>query len=201
VIGGNSYDDALNAAKVYERASGALPIHAFDQLETLLGQGTLALEFQQQAPDLNSVLVSVGGGGLIGGIAAWFKSAVSVVGVEPERSPTMTLALKTGAPVDAPAGGIAADSLAPRRIGDVVFPIASTYVDEVILVSDEDIRAAQRILGGRLRIVAEPGGVAALSAVLSGKYKADSGNHIGVVISGGNTVAVNFQNPESEAND
>jgi len=192
VIGGDSYDDALNAAQQFRRTSGALPIHAFDQLETLLGQGTLALEFQQQAPGLDCVLASVGGGGLIGGIAAWFRSTVAVIGVEPERSPTMTLALEAGGPVDAPAGGLAADSLAPKRIGDEVFPIASRYVKRVVLVSDDEICDAQKVLWDRLRVVAEPGGAAAFSALLSRKHKVNPGEHVGVVISGGNTVAVNF---------
>jgi threonine dehydratase len=192
VIGGESYAEALAAAEQFVRDSGALSIHAFDQRETLLGQGTLGLEFHEQAPDLDGVLASVGGGGLIGGIAAWYRDSIAVVGVEPERSPTMTKALEAGAPVDAEAGGIAADSLAPRRIGDRVFPIASRYVKQVLLVTDDEIRAAQKALWEALRVVAEPGGVAAFSALLAGKYQFHSGEHIGVVISGGNTVAVNF---------
>jgi threonine dehydratase len=201
VIGGDSYDDALNAAEQYRRTSGALSIHAFDQRETLLGQGTLALEFEQQAPQLDAVLASVGGGGLVGGLAAWFRSKVAVVGVEPERSPTMTVALEAGAPVDAPAGGLAADSLAPRRIGDEVFAIVSRYVKQVVLVSDDEIRAAQRFLWETLRVVTEPGGVAAFSALLSRKYTVNPGEHVGVVTSGGNTVAVNFELQERGNND
>jgi threonine dehydratase len=192
VITGDCYAEALAASEDWVRVSGALPIHAFDQRETLLGQGTIALEFEQQAPMLTSVLASVGGGGLIAGMAAWYKNRINVIGVEPEGAPTMTKAFEAGAPVDAEASGIAADSLAPRRIGEQVFPIASRYVSSVYLVSDDDIRAAQRTLWDSLRIVAEPGGAAAFACLLSGKYKPLAGEQVGVVISGGNTVAVNF---------
>jgi threonine dehydratase len=201
VIGGDSYADALAAAQQFSRTSGALSIHAFDQRETLLGQGTLGLEFQQQAPELDTVLASVGGGGLIGGLAAWYRNSVALVGVEPERSPTMTRAFEAGMPVDAEVGGIAADSLAPRRIGEHVFPLVSRYVKKIVLVTDDDIRAAQKVLWEALRVVAEPGGIAAFSAVLSGKYKVSPGERVGVVISGGNTVAVNFELQESKTDE
>src|SRR4051812_48871469 len=123
VVGGERYADALTASDSWAAQSGALPIHAFDQRETLLGQGTVGLELEQQAPDLDALLVAVGGGGLIAGIAAWYGRRIRVIGVEPEAAPTLTVALKAGRPVDAEAGGIAADSLAPRRIGELVFPI------------------------------------------------------------------------------
>ena len=200
VITGDCYAEALAASEDWVRESGALPIHAFDQRETLLGQGTLALEFEQQAPMLTSVLASVGGGGLIAGMAAWYKNRINVIGVEPEGAPTMTKAFEAGAPVDAEASGLAADSLAPRRIGEQVFPIASRYVSSVYLVSDDDIRVAQRTLWDSLRIVAEPGGAAAFACLLSGKYKPAAGDQVGVVISGGNTVAVNFDLQEKRTN-
>ncbi|HEY6849764.1 MAG TPA: threonine/serine dehydratase [Terracidiphilus sp.] len=200
VITGDCYAEALAASEDWVRESGALPIHAFDQRETLLGQGTLALEFQEQAPTLTSILASVGGGGLIGGIAAWYQHRINVIGVEPEGSPTLTKALEAGAPIDAEASGIAADSLAPRRIGEQVFPIASRYVSSVYLVTDDDIRSAQRALWENLRIVAEPGGAAAFAALLSGKYRPAAGEQVGVVISGGNTVAVNFDLQEKRWN-
>src|SRR5205823_13887930 len=142
VVGGDRYADALAASEVWGRASGALPVHAFDHPETLLGQGTLALELEQQAR-LDTLLVAVGGGGLIGGIAAWYAGRVKVVGVEPEAAPTLFEALRAGHPVDAPAGGLAADSLAPRRVGEVMFPIARAHVERVVLVSDDAIRRAQ----------------------------------------------------------
>src|SRR5207244_5392165 len=140
VVGGDRYADAFAASETWAAESGALPVHAFDQPETLLGQGTLGLELAEQAPDLDTVLVAVGGGGLIGGIAAWYAGAARVVGVEPEAAPTLTEALKAGHPVDAETGSIAADSLAPRRVGALMFPIAQAHVDSVVLVSDDALR-------------------------------------------------------------
>ena len=192
VVGGDRYADALAACEVWSAQSGALSIHAFDQPETLLGQGTIAMELAEQIPELDTLLVAIGGGGLIGGIAAWYGRTVSVVGVEPEAAPTLTRALEAGQPVDAPAGGIAADSLAPRRVGDLVFPIAQLFVERVILVADDAIQQSQRALWETLRIVVEPGGAAAFAALLSGRYQPRPGEHVGVLLSGGNTVAVNF---------
>ncbi len=192
MIGGDRYADALAASEAWVAQSGALAVHAFDQLETVLGQGSLALELEQQASDLDTLLVAVGGGGLIGGIAAWHAGRVSVVGVEPEAAPTLTRALAAGEPVDAEAGGIAADSLAPRRVGQVSFPIVQRHVARVVLVSDDAIRAAQVALWETLRIVAEPGGAAAFAALLSGRYAPRTGERVGVIVCGGNTVAVDF---------
>jgi threonine dehydratase len=192
VVVGERYADALAASEAWVRDSGALPVHAYDQAETLLGQGTLGLELSEQAPALDTVLVAVGGGGLIGGVAAWYGGRVKVVGVEPEAAPTLTDALKAGAPVDAPAGGLAADSLAPRRVGALMFPIARAHVARVVLVSDDAIRAAQQRLWEAVRVVAEPGGAAAFAALLSGAYVPASGERVGVVLSGGNTTAVDF---------
>jgi threonine dehydratase len=191
-VGGERYADALAASEAWGASSGALVIHAFDQVETILGQGTLALELASQAPDLDTVLVPVGGGGLIGGIAAWYAGAVRVVGVEPRGAPTLTDALQAGRPVDAEAGSIAADSLAPRRVGELMFPIARAHVDRVLLVSDADIRRAQDTLWASLRIVAEPGGAAALAGLISGGYAPAPGERVGIVISGANTTAVDF---------
>ena len=192
VVEGERYADALAASEAWVAQSGALPVHAFDQAETLLGQGTLALEFETQAPDLDTLLVGVGGGGLIGGIAAWHAGRISVIGVEPEAAPTLTRALAAGEPVDAEAGGIAADSLAPRRVGQLMFPIAQRYVARVLLVTDDEIQKAQAALWETLRIVAEPGGAAAFAALLSGRYVPRAGERVGIVICGGNTVAVDF---------
>ena len=189
---GERYADALAASQEWAESSGALQIHAFDQDETMFGAGTIGIELGQQAGALDAVLASVGGGGLIGGIASWFASRVNVIGVEPELAPTLTHALAAGKPVDAPAGGVAADSLAPRRIGERVFPIAQRHVKEVILVTDEAIEQAQKALWSVLRIAAEPGGAAAFAAVLSGRFKARPGARIAVVISGGNTSAVSL---------
>src|SRR5439155_13835726 len=138
-----------------------------DQVETILGQGTLGMEIDAQAPALDVLLVAVGGGGLIAGIAAWYAGATRVIAVEPEAAPTLAKALEAGRPVDAPAGGIAADSLAPRRVGELVFPLARRFVERVVFVSDEAIRGAQLLLREKLRIVAEPGGAAAFAALWS----------------------------------
>jgi threonine dehydratase len=192
-IAGERYNDALIASQRFVETSGALPVHAFDQYETLQGQATVGREFEQQAPDLDAVLVAVGGGGLIGGIAAWYRGRVPIVGVEPEEAPTLTRALEAGEPVDAPAGGIAADSLAPKRVGTLMFPIAQRYVAGTTLVTDEAIREAQRALWKMLRIVAEPGGAAAFAALLSGRWKPKAGQTIGVLVCGGNTTAVDFK--------
>ncbi len=134
----------------------------------------------------------VGGGGLIGGIAAWYAGAIKVVGVEPESAPTLAHALRAGRPVDAPAGGIAADSLAPLHVGQLMFPIAQAHVAQVALVSDDAIRRAQEALWSAVRIVAEPGGATAFAALLGGAYVPRSGERVGVVISGGNSTAVDF---------
>ena len=181
------YDEALAASESWAEHSGALPVHAFDQPETLLGQGTLGLELMMQAPDIDTVIVAVGGGGLIGGVATWCAGAVRVVGVEPEGAPTLTEALRAGRPVDAPTGSIAADSLAPRRVGDLMFPIARAHVERVVLVSDGAIRAAQSTLWEGLRVVAEPGGAAAFAALQSGAYVPAGDERVAVVMSGGNT--------------
>jgi threonine dehydratase len=192
VIAGSRYADALAASEAHVRETGALPLHAFDQAETLLGQGTVGMELEQDAPDIDTLLVAVGGGGLIGGIAAWYGSRIKIVAVEPEEAPTLHAALAAGRPVDAPAGGIAADSLAPRRVGELMFAIARTGVAESILVSDDAIRQAQGALWSGLRVVAEPGGAAAFAALLSGRYRPVAGERLAVLICGANTTAVNF---------
>ena len=191
VVGGDLYADALAASETWVAQSGALPVHAFDQPETLLGQGTVALELEQQAR-LDTLLVPVGGGGLIGGIAAWYAGRVRVIGVEPEAAPTLFEALRAGQPVDAPAGGIAADSLAPRRVGEVMFPIARAHVERVVLVSDDAIRRAQQAVWETFRVVAEPGSAVTAAALLSGAYVPAAGERVGIVLSGGNTTAVDF---------
>jgi threonine dehydratase len=192
VVGGERYADALAASEAWAARSGALPIHAFDQTETLLGQGTLGLELQAQAPALDTLLVAVGGGGLIGGIAAWYAGRIAIVGVEPEASPTLARALEAGRPVDAPTDGIAADSLAPKRVGERGFPIAQRYVSGVVLVTDDAIRKAQTLLWNVTRIVTEPGGAAAFAALISGRYRPRPGERVGVVLCGANTTAVDF---------
>jgi threonine dehydratase len=193
IVCGERYDDALAASEAHVAATGAMPVHAFDQPETLLGQGTAGLELEADAPDVDSLLVAVGGGGLIGGIAAWYAGRVKVVAVESDGAPTLHAGFAAGEPVDAPAGGIAADSLAPKRVGRLMFPIARAHVaPEVVLVTDDDIRAAQAALWSALRIVAEPGGAAAFAALLSGRYRPSAGKRVAVLVCGGNTTAVRF---------
>jgi threonine dehydratase len=234
---GERYADALAACEAWTAESGALAVHAFDQRETLLGQATLARELESQRPELDTLLVAVGGGGLIGGIAAWYGASqedaggvtgspitgtgasraagasaasaagaamravgvrtkhVKIVGVEPTAAPTLYEALRAGQPVDAPAGGIAADSLAPRRVGTLMFPIARDHVAEMALVEDAAIHRAQQMLWEQLRLVAEPGAAAPLAALLSGAYTPREGEHICVLISGANTTAVDFGAP------
>lgn len=191
-IVGERYAEAYAASVEWSATSGAMPVHAFDQIETLLGQGTLALELSQQAPELDTVLVAVGGGGLIGGIAAWYESKTRVIAVEPEGAPTLAEAMRAGKPVDAPTGSVAADSLAPRQVGELMFPIAREHVERVVLVTDHAIRMAQKMLWESLRLVVEPGGCTAFAAILSGAYQPAVGERVGVVVSGANTTAVNF---------
>jgi threonine dehydratase len=191
-ISGERYADALAASEQFAQRSGALRVHAFDQVETLLGQATVGVEFEQDGPALDALLVAVGGGGLIGGIAAWYRGRVPVIGVEPEQAPQLTHALAAGAPIDAPTGGIAADSLAPRRVGGLMFPIARRFVAATVLVTDEAIRVAQRALWDLLRVVVEPGGATAFAALQSGAWKPAPGQTIGVLLCGANTTAVSF---------
>jgi threonine dehydratase len=188
VVTGDRYADALEAAERYVAQSQAMSIHAYDQRETLLGQGTLARELADQVPDADTVLVAVGGGGLIGGVAAWCADQPPrVIGVEPVGAPTLTEALKAGRPVDAPAGSIAADSLAPKRVGQLGFPIVQQYVERVVLVEDEDIVRAQETLWETFRLLVEPGGAAAFAALLSRQLTPPRDEHVVVVLCGANT--------------
>jgi len=190
IIAGDRYAESLEASEVWKAQSGALPIHAYEGTETLAGQGTLGLELEEQDPNLDTLLVAVGGGGLIGGVAAWYQNRIKVVAVEPQAAPTLHDALRAGKPVDSPAGGIAADSLAPRQVGQQMFPIAQRFVQGSVLVSDDEIVEAQKRLWEAVRIVAEPGGAAAFAGLLSGRYKAEPGERVGVIVCGGNTEAV-----------
>jgi threonine dehydratase len=193
VVTGERYSDTVSVCNEYSASSGALNVHAFDQVETLLGTGTVGMEIEEQLPGIDAVLVGVGGGGLIAGIASWFaRSGVCVIGVEPEGAPTLTRALQAGRPIDAPAESIANDSLAPARVGELVFPIAREFVHNTLLVTDDEIRAAQRALWNAAGVVAEPGGAAAFAAVLAGRYGVSSGERACIVVSGGNSTAVSF---------
>ncbi len=186
VIGGAGYSDAYEASVAHVARTGALAVHAFDAPETILGQATLGMELEESNADLGTILVGVGGGGLIAGIASWYDGRAKIVAVEPEGAPTLRDALAAGAPVDAPVGSVAIDSLAPRRVGELTFAVARALVAGVVLVSDDEIRAAQAALWERYRVVAEPGGAAAYAALLAGRYAPRSGERVGVVVSGAN---------------
>lgn len=187
IIAGDRYADSLEASEAWTAQSGALPIHAYEGDATLLGQGTLGMELEEQAPELDTLLVAVGGGGLIGGVLSWYQNRVKIVSIEPIEAPTLQRALSAGRPVDSPAGGIAADSLAPRQVGQQMFPIAQKFLHSALLVSDEEIVAAQKKLWETTRIVAEPGGATAFAGLLSGRYKPEPGERVGVIVCGGNT--------------
>jgi threonine dehydratase len=188
-VGGARYADALEACETFIAQSGALSVHAYDADETIAGQGTVGLEWQQDAPELDTVLVAVGGGGLIAGIAAWYGRRVKVVGVEPEGSRALHASLAAGRPVDVTVESVAADSLGARNTGQRVYDIAQANVDHVALVADDAIVAAQRLLWDRLRVAAEPGGAAALAALISGRYAPHANEKVGVLLCGANVDA------------
>lgn len=187
VQGGAAYDDARRASEARAAETGALMVHAYDQPEVLAGQGTLALELEEQAPDLTHILVATGGGGLIGGMAAWYGERAEVVSVEPESCPTLYTALREGMPSPVEVGGLAADSLGARQIGDLAFEVARRNIGSALLVPDAAIRAAQEKLWDACRLVAEPGGATALAALLSGAFVPPDGARLGVVVCGSNT--------------
>jgi len=193
VVAGATYSDALAASQEWAASSGALPVHAYDQAETMLGAGTLGMELAAQAPDAAKVLASVGGGGLLAGVAAWYADQAQVIGVEPEGAPTLTEAMRAGRPVDAEAGSVAVDSLAPRRVGELTFAVLAQNAAQVLLVDDDAIIRTQELLWETMRLVAEPGGCAALAALVAGRCQPAPGETIAVVISGANTNAVDFK--------
>jgi threonine dehydratase len=187
VIGGQRYADALLACDAYVAETGALSIHAYDAIPTIQGQGTVALEWEEDGPRLDAVLVAVGGGGLIAGIGSfWAGRGVKVVGVEPSGSRALHASLEAGRPMDVTVESIAADSLGARNTGELVFSIAREAVDHVALVTDAAILEAQRTLWQNYRIAAEPGGAAALGALLSGAYRPGPGERVGVLLCGAN---------------
>lgn len=187
-VGGARYVDALAACEAFIASAGALSVHAYDTAVTIAGQGTLAREWEEQAgADLpDTVLVAVGGGGLIAGMAAWWGGRVKVVGVEPENSRALHAAMEAGRPVDVDVQSVAADSLGARAAGKLVYEIASRAVDRVVLVADDAITEAQRTLWRDYRIASEPGGAAAFAALASGAYRPQKGERVGVLLCGAN---------------
>jgi threonine dehydratase len=191
IIGGGSYAEAQQRCDQYVAESGALSIHPYDAVETIAGQGTVALEWEEDLErlglkKLDTVLVAVGGGGLIAGVAAWFAGRVKVVGVEPEGSRALDAALKANAPVDVAVNSIAADSLGARRVGELNFRIAQQFVTNVVLVTDRSIAEAQRQLWADVSVIAEPGGAAAFAAIASAAYRPERDERVGVLVCGAN---------------
>ena len=195
VVTGAVYADALGAANAWQEESGALSLHAYDAPETVTGQGTVALEFEAQA-DLDTVLIAVGGGGLIGGCAAWYQRRVKVVAVEPETSACFDAARKAGAPIDIDVSGLAADSLGARRLGGICHGIAEQFIAHNVLVSDEQIREAQLWCWRSMNLAVEPGGAAALAALRSRRYVPEAGERVGVVMCGANVVLETLAQPD-----
>ena len=186
VQGGETYAEALIASRIRQAETGALEIHAYDHEDILAGQGTVGREFERDAPDLTHILVATGGGGLIGGVAAWYAGGAEIISVEPELCPTLHDAMKAAQPIPAPVGGIAADSLGARQVGALMFPIAQRFVSQAILVTDEAVRATQRRLWEDFRLIAEPGGAVAAAALLSGRFVPPPNARVGVVVCGAN---------------
>lgn len=197
LVGGASYAEAQARCDAYVAESGALKIHPYDAGETIAGAGTVAFEWEEDLArlaqqGLDTVLVAVGGGGLIAGVAAWFAGRIKVVGVEPEGSCALRAALAAGHPVDVSVKSIAADSLGAKRVGDINLAIAEKCVAKVVLVSDAAILDAQRRLWSDLSIVAEPGGAAAYAALASGAYCPQKAERVGVLVCGANTDLIAF---------
>lgn len=190
---GEYYDEAREASELRAAATGALVVHAYDQPEVVAGAGTLARELSEQVREFDTVLVAVGGGGLMAGTASWAEGDFDVVTVEPERCPTLHAALAAGVPVDVEVGGLASDSLAARRIGTIAFAAAQRGVRRSVLVTDAAIREAQLVLWDRLRLVAEPGGATALAALLSGAYEPADGERVVILVCGANTDPASVQ--------
>jgi threonine dehydratase len=186
-VAGDVFAEALDASNARAQQTGALSIHPFNHSAVVAGQGTLAAELEEQLPNLDTILVAVGGGGLIGGIAAWYGGRVRIVAVEAEGSPTLARAREAGQPMDIRTGGLAADSLGCRRIGDLGFGLTQLFVERSLVVTEDVIRQAQRLLWEEMRIIAEPGGAVAFAALLGGSYVPAHGERVGVIVCGGNT--------------
>lgn len=186
VVVGELYPDALAACLARQKETGALLTHAYDQPEVVAGAGTLGQEIEAQGGLPDSVLVSVGGGGLIGGLAGWFEKRARVVALEPEKAPTLYRARQAGEPVDVEVGGIAADSLGARRIGAISWDITQQYVQDALLLSDESIRAAQQWLWKELKLAVEPAAALPLAALQTGAYLPREGEKVCLIVCGAN---------------
>ncbi len=185
-VGGPQYSDALEASLERAQVTGALEIHAYDHPETVAGQGTMALELDGQISDIGTVLIAAGGGGFVAGAAAWWEGRIDLVVVEPEGAPTVHAALAAGKPVAVDVDSLAADSLGSKIVGQAPFEAIARGVTHSVLVADDDIREAQRYLWDEFRLVAEPGGAAALASLMSGAFEPSSPGEIVVVVCGSN---------------
>ena len=186
VVQGDVYSDALAACLARQSETGALLTHAYDQPEVIAGAGTLGREIERQGGSPDTVLVSVGGGGLIGGLAAWFEQRSRVVALEPERAPTLASARAAGEPVDVEVSGVAADSLGARRIGAISWDITQRHVRDALLLPDEAIRAAQLWLWKELKLAVEPAAALPLAALQIGAYQPHAGEKICLIVCGAN---------------
>ena len=186
VVGGDAYADALAACEARQRETGALMTHAYDQPEVVAGAGTLAREIEQEAGRPDTVLVSVGGGGLIGGIAAWFEDRSRVIALEPELAPTLHSARAAGRRVDVSVGGIAADSLGARRLGAIAWELARRHVAESLLLTDDAILAAQRFLWHEFKLAVEPAAALPLAALQTGAVQPAAGDRVCLIVCGAN---------------
>lgn len=187
-LAGDIYAEAYEAARAHQGRTGARLLHAFDDFAVVAGQGTAALELERQTPGgLDTVIVAVGGGGLLGGtIACLAKRGVRVVAVESTGTPTLARALEAGQPIQVAVGGLAADALGASLIGEHGFALAQAHLRAMVLVEDDEIRAAQRRLWHELRVIAEPGGAAAFAALSSGRYRPAAGERVGIIVCGAN---------------
>lgn len=180
------FADALNAALAYEAETGAMQVHAYDAPGTLAGQGTCLREWEEQGLQADTVLIAVGGGGLIGGAMGWLQGTRKIVAVEPETSCALHAALAAGTPVDVDVSGVAANALGARKVGALCFKLAQAQGVECVLVSDDAIIEAQRVLWQEARQLVEPAGATALAALLSGAYKPAPGERVAVLLCGAN---------------
>lgn len=179
------YDDALAESERYAHSTGSFRAHAYDQAEVLAGQGTVAREIMDQVPDADAIVVAVGGGGLIGGIASWCRSDVSVIAAEPRECASFNAALAAGRPVDVDVGGVAASSLGARSIGEHCW-LARRWIDDSVLVDEDDIADAQRWLWSEFRLAVEPAAAVTVAALRIGAYRPVHGSRVVALLSGGN---------------
>lgn len=181
------YNDALEASRSFAAETGATLAHAYDQEQVIAGAGTCALEIAVQVPQVDTVLVAVGGGGLIGGVASWFRDGAKIVGVETDQTATLHAARAAGRPVDVTIGGLALSALGVYRIGDLAWHAATRWVDDSVLVTDDDLRRAQTFLWEKVRVLAEPAGAAPIAALMAGAYRPEGKENVVAVICGANT--------------